>query len=599
MRIVRNKRSLTSARAPTAAAIVTLSALQISLLAQSEPDPPPRVEPVLVTPTQGRPAFVAPGDYLRVVAQLPPGSGDPAIELVARRPRVHRHTLRGTVTRSDGSGSSAVAVLEVPPQTPEQTYDLMIHWTGGELLGRHAVAVRKIDRRVRLVHLSNMNVGEIGTPTFDERLIDEINLFGPTLIVATGDYLDATHPDPERGWRELSDFLARFNAPVLTACGDHDDVAWYSRTLAPNPVGAVRVGPYYGLAIYDLPTRPATQDAAQVAWVAEELGSGGHQLAFVVAHDECPNLLRWWARDGMLDRMVRAGRLGLWFSGGHRDWDGREYLTTVNAARRMLYLRTHQSSASARDGAQGVSHYRVIDLDGERAIQYGQRTETRVHASIPVGQLHHEWDGPNDGSRKRVELTAVNTLPFRLDRLTVRAVVRKHGGVQPWCCGARLKRVVELEDAWVCWLTFDLPDKSMLHAVVGTDTPPVDPSVNVHFVVPQRLALTTQASGDGVTYASAGAWFGAAQLQNVGDVTVEVTPLVRLDGSPIAYRVVEESGPMATAYRLRLAPRQVLTLQLDLSAIRVAPGRRELQVYLQGGASQVPACTPLDVSVTR
>lgn len=567
--------------------------------AQMSPAQPVVAEAVLVTPTQGRPAFVEPGGVLRVVAQLPAESRETTVELVARDAPGHCHALRGALVADDPAGGSVAGDLAVPPEIPEQTYDLVIRWPGGTLLGRHAVAVRRIGRRIRLVHLSNMNVGEIGTPAFDMRLVDEVNLLGPTLIVTTGDYLDATHPDPERGWRELSEFLAQFDAPTLAACGDHDDVACYSRTLAPSPVGAIRVGPYTGLAIYDLPTHPVTDDPAQAEWVEQQLGGGGHRLAFIVAHDECPNLLRLWARRGTLDQMVRAGRLGLWFSGGHRDWDGREYRSIVDAAGHMLYLRTDQSSGSTRDGATGVSHYRVLDLDGERAIQYGRRTDTRVHASIPVGQLQLEWDGPNDGSRTRVGLTAVSALPFRLDRLTARAVVRKHGGVRPWCCGARLERVAELEQVWICWLTFDLPDKGMLHAVVGTDTPPAEPSVTVHFVVPQGLVLKERASGDGVTYATAGAWFGAAQLQNVGQAAVEVTPLVRLDGSPIGYRVVEEAGPVATAYRLRLAPRQVLTLQLDLSAVRVAPGRRELQVYLQGGASQVPACMPLDVTVTR
>ncbi len=81
--------------------------------------------------------------------------------------------------------------------------------------------------------------------------------------------------------------------------------------------------------------------------------------------------------------------------------------------------------------------------------------------------------------------------------------------------------------------------------------------------------------------------------------SAEIAPLVRLDGEVVSYCVVGESGPVASMYHLRLAPQQTVTLQLDLTGVRVEPGRRELQVYVKGGPALTPACWPLDVTVAR
>lgn len=556
-------------------------------------------EPVLVAPTQGRPVFVKPGGVFQVVAQFAQPPRDLRFELVSPGFPRHRRVVSSLATSTGTEEGGLRFDLTVPADVPEQTYDLEVSGGGVALVGRHAVAVQRVGRRVRLVHLSNMNVGEVGAPDFDQRLIAEVNLLAPTLIIVTGDLLDATHEDPAVGWAQAADFLARFDAPALVACGDHDDIGWYSRLLAPSPIGAVQVGPYRGLVLYDVPARPIGADEEQIGWVERELGRGRPPMRFVVTHDESPNLLRYWQQQGTLAPMVRAGRLGLWFAGGHRDWDGREYRAIVDAAAPLQYLRTHQSSSATRDGAEGVSHYRVVDLDGGQAMFYGPTTSTGIPASIPVGRLNVTFDRPNDGSSRRVRLAVTSGLPLRVDHLAARVLLRREGTERPWSLGAHLAHLVEFTALWECWVTFDLPDKGSRRVVVGTGPEPQQPDVEVRFAVPRSLTLRPVESEDGVTYLRAGDWVGMVYLENRGSRAVTVTPVVRLDGERVAYRVVEEPGPLAGAYRVRLAPEQVLTLQLDMSAVRVTPGRRELQVYLKGGPAQVPVCWPLDVAVSQ
>jgi hypothetical protein len=555
--------------------------------------------PMLLSPTQGRPRFVEPGGTFRAVAQFPQAPGNLRVELVARDTPAHRHTLEDQTPNAEADAPERCFTLRVPADVPEGTYDLEVSAAGVALRARHAVAVARLGRRVRLVHLSDMNVGDLGAPDFDERLIAEVNLLDPTLIVVTGDLLDATHPDPAQGWPRLSEFLARFHAPALVACGDHEDPEAYAQWMAPSPMGVIEVGEYRGLLLYDLPGLPITGDDDQLRWVQRQLAGGTWTMTFVVAYDACPNLLRYWQQQGALGPMVRAGRLGLWFSGGHRDWDGQEYRATIDAAAPMMYLRTHAASTVTRDGADGVSHYRVVDIEGDRATVYGDLNAGGAPASIPVGSLRVAFDGPNDGTRTCVTATAANGLRFRLDRLTARVLLRRTGEGQPWCRGAKLERATALGQTWECWVRFDLPDKGVLEAVVGCGPAPAELAVEVRFDMPAALVVKNTLTADGVLCSAAVDWNGSIQLRNTGDRAVEVAPLVRLDGELLAYQVAAESGPLASVYRLRLAPQQTVALQPDLTGVRVAPGRRELQVYLKGGPGMAPACWPLDVTLAR
>jgi hypothetical protein len=151
---------------------------------------------------------------------------------------------------------------------------------------------------------------------------------------------------------------------------------------------------------------------------------------------------------------------------------------------------------------------------------------------------------------------------------------------------------------WECWLAFDLPDKGALRAVVGAGAEPAEPQVDVQFDAPGELTLKAVTSDDGVSHQTT-AWPGTLRLVNTADHPAVVSPLVRLDGGSVPYRVAGAAGPLATAYRLRLEPGQAVTLQPDLSLLRIEPGRRELQVYVQGGLAYAPATWPLDVRMAR
>jgi hypothetical protein len=565
----------------------------------AETEAPEAPEARLLWPTLGRPAFVAPGDAFCIYARMPQATQPPVVSLLCQTSPKHRHLLRAGAEAGRALGDGEALRVEVPAYIVPATYDLEIRWGRSCVVGKHCVAVGTPPERIRIVHLSNMNVGDVGAADFDARLIEEVNLVAPTLIGATGDYLDATHADPVRGWLELGDFLARFDAPAVLACGDHDEMALYSRFVAPSPIGVVEVGRCRGIVLLDHTDNPIERDAEQLHWVERVLTEpNDERVTFVVSHAEAPNLLRCWQRQGRLEQMVRGGGLGVWFAGGHRDWDGREYAGLVTAAAPMLFLRTHQSSTAAQDGAEGVSHYRVVDLAGTRAFLPGEARQGRPPASIPVGRLGVKMDAPNDATRTRLAVTATSSLPYRMEGLAARVLLRPEGDGQPWCQGATLERATRIDGVWECRLRFDLPDKGSLRAVVGTGPEPPRADVQVRIGLPSSLQFAARASADGLRFCSASETSALVYVRNRGEGAVEARPLVRLDGDRVAYRLVNEEGPFATAYRLRLQPGEEVVLELDLSAVRVRPGRRELQVYLEGEQAYTPVCHPLDVEVT-
>ena len=557
--------------------------------------------PQLFSPTLGRPVFVAPGESFQVATNLPPAPAGVKFSLVYARDSRQCYRLEPAENAAAALGQGQPFELRVPPDVPPRTYDLEIRSGQHVLRGRHCVAVGVVGEFVRIVHLSNLNLGDPGAMTFDDGLIDEINLVAPTLIVATGDYLDALHPNPEQGWQTLVDVLTKFNAPILMACGEHDDIAFYSKYVSPSPIGVVNVGRHRCVILYDHMRAPIEQDAEQLRWLDTLLGRRDFaSLTFIVTHSDYPNLLEYWRRNGVLGNRVRTGRLALWFVGGHTDWDNRSYRSLLDEAHPLVYLRTHQSSHAPREGASGISHYRIVDVADNCVILPETRLgQERVPPSTPRGYLSASCEGRSDGSETTLAVSVVNNLPYRLNKLTQWVRLRKIPGGEPWCQGGQLEEVIDLGTCWECALRLSAPDKGSVLAIAGSGPQPATPRIAVQFQTDDTLVFEPRTTAADVSFAALASQAPVVHLTNAGEEPVAISPLIRLDGNPISYRPAEGNATFATAYRLNLPPGDGISLQLDLSAATVGAGRRELQVYLRGLTAVVPYCQPVRVVVTQ
>lgn len=568
----------------------------------AEPASPPTSSPatptsVLLSPTLGRPVFVEPGATFEALAQAPDATEPVTVKLVSTSSPPVNCSLAPPADAASCIPAGRPLLLHVPPDLPERTYDLEITTGTARLFGRHCVAVKRLGQRIRIVHLSNMNIGDLAAPDFDDRLIADVNLVAPDLIVASGDFVDRTADHPDAIWQRLPEFFSRFEAPAFIACGDHDDLQQYSQHVAVNPIGAVELGFLRGFAIYDRPSRPISDDPGQQQWLERALTAAADQrLKFVVTHDDRPNLLLDWQKRGVLEDMISSTRLGLWFCGSHRDWDGVEYADIARQAAPLLYVRTHQSSTATLDGAAGISHFRVLDVTDERVAAPGWNSAAGgAPPSLATGLLTCSTDRPNDGSESRVAVTVTNNHPFRINGLQARVLVAGRPEARPWCLGAELVSSQLIGAVWDCRLRFDLPDKGAARAAVGVGSTPVLPTLSIRFELPAVLRLVPQQTPEGLSYGMAGDVNALIYVTNSGAAAADVTPLLRLDGDVLSYRVVEEAGPSAAAYHLHLPAQGSVTLQPDLSALRAAAGRRELQVYMMGAPAWGPACQPVTI----
>ena len=128
----------------------------------------------LFSPTLGRPLFVEPGRPLLVVVRAPRADESATFDLIPSGQFEPRYRLEPEPGAADKLATGQPLRLSVPPDVPPRTYDLEINAAGLRLLGRHCVAVHGAGRVLRVVHLSNMNIGDAGAPSFDQRLIDEV-----------------------------------------------------------------------------------------------------------------------------------------------------------------------------------------------------------------------------------------------------------------------------------------------------------------------------------------------------------------------------------------------------------------------------------------
>ncbi|MBK8915968.1 MAG: metallophosphoesterase [Phycisphaerales bacterium] len=565
---------------PLARFIAALALCCIPLLAIAEP-------PRIIWPSQGRPLFTTRDTEITIIAELPEGAAATAA-LERGGPAAQRVELSAV---QDAAGADASRLrFTVPADTPQQTWDLVLSVGGRTARARSAVAVRDDLSRIRVVHVSDLNLGAIGAPQIDPRLLDEINLLGPTLVLLTGDLVDITHDDPAAGWDELSAALARLDAPIVAACGEHDDLAQFGRCLAPGPVGSVEVGPHRVLVLYDVPQRPIALDVEQCEWAGAALArSRGRGLTMVLSHSRSAGFLQTLVDADRHRDLLANGRVGLWFLGGS---DPGEHPLAEAVAPTCL-VQTPPASALGRSGAGSEPRFRVLDIAGTRVS--GVREEGgRVVAgdAWPVGRLSVRSDSPPDGSASVVRLLATNNHPFRVEGLRRRIALRADGDSAPWVRGATLLQSARSGNVWQVDLGWSLPDKGAARIVVGTGAAPPDSEPVVRFDIPARITLEALSDGGYCVPAATG---GTVWLRNAQEREVRITPLLMLDAATVAYSVAGVEGGPATAYQLTLAAGQQIALKPAWATGRVRPGGRELQVYLRGGEWWSPICTPLQL----
>jgi hypothetical protein len=536
---------------------------------------------VIQEPSQGRPIFITPGETFYFVMRLPPDvGGDVTFSLRHALEPDLRYPLRPSTPPSYNDQYCSLLLL-VPQSTEPGLYDIEVKTQRGNYTSRRCVkVVDQFRNKFRFVHLSNMNVGGLMAPTFDEMLPREVNLLAPEFIIATGDYTEwARARDDASSWAAVLKFFEQFNAPVFMLCGAHDHEASFTRMVASKPVDKIDYGGYHGLLLLDHAGNPIDQDFSQIQWIENDLRrTRQKKFTFIVSNSDELGLLDIWREAGRLAEFIKEHKIKLMIAGGATDWDYREFADKLKDSGGVQFVRTHASSNAQGDGATGVSHYRVFDVEGEQVsyVYPDDNAVEKLQHSVPAGRLRVHYETPNDGTAPRVSATMQNALNQAFpDAHVWMRVAKGAGGNRPAVAGGRLVQAIDRGKYWACDVAADLPDKGAVRVTAAANPDALPPPLPIEVALdgPRDWAFTSQTTDFGLTYYTSDAP-ATLKLKNTGKSAIACWPVIRVNGS-----IIQPDRKACPRLPITLEPGNAVTLPLTLALRKVSPGRHALQVY--------------------
>lgn len=536
---------------------------------------------VVCEPSQGRPIFRTPGDtFIFVMRVSDRVTGDVGFFLRhAREPQI-RMALKPTTPPSFHE-EYCTLILAIPPNLSPGLYDIEVRASGGSFFARNSVrVVDRFKESFRFVHLSNMNIGDLSAPEFDDQLPREINLLAPEFIVATGNFTEwARARDDAASWHRVLRYFEQFDAPVFMLCGANDHETGFTRLVAKEPIGTIDYGNYHGLLLLDHPGNPIEQDYTQIQWIETDLRRNRQKrFNFLCTNSDELGLLDVWRESGDLERIIKDYRIKLILAGGSTDWDFREFAGKLDGLKDLHFVRTHQSSTSLRDRASGISHYRVVDVDGDRLsyIYPDDNATEKLQHSIAAGRLRAFFAGPNDGSIPSIMVTVQNALnqPFANARLWLR--VAKQGSEKPVISTGRLLQVLDGGSYWACEVEVDLPDKGAVRVMAASNPKEIPPAPKLEITLdgPRDWAFTPAQTDFGLSYFQS-TTKPVLKLTNPTDHRQTVWPVISVNGQ----QLFADSG-VHPRLPLSIEPGRTLDVPLNLQIRRLSPGPHLVQVYL-------------------
>jgi len=523
-----------------------------------------------------------PGETFYFVMRLAPSvSGDVWVSL--------RHALEPTITQplkpatppSYMNDEYCSMVFMIPPDTAPGLYDLELRSGAGTYDSRRCIKiVDGFKTKFRFVHLSNMNVGDLTAPEFDDMLPNEVNLLAPEFIIATGDFTQWSRArDDAASWLRVLQFFEKFNAPVFMLCGVHDHEASFTQFVASKPIGTIDYGTYHGLLLLDHPGNPIDQDLSQLRWIEADLKKNANkQFNFIASNSDELALLDIWRERGDLGEFVKDHKIKMFIVGGSTDWDYKEFADKLAGLGGFNYIRTHESSTCLRDRATGVSHYRVIEVDGDRvAYVYNDDTAAeKLQYSVPTGRLRVFYETANDGSAREITAVVQNALNQAFDNAHVwLRVAKESGATKPTVAPGRLAQVLDAGAYWACDVVVDLPDKGAVKVMAAAqpDELPSPLPIAVQLEGPRDLTFSPERTDFGLEYFSSDAGL-TLKLTNNGKTLQTCYPVVQVNGT-----LLHPDPSQCPRLPLVVEPGESVTVPLVLNLRRVSPGGHAMQVY--------------------
>ncbi len=561
--------------------------------------PTPNIEVnklMILEPSQGRPRIIRAEESFRfmfVKKSFVPQIKTMLVNSLCPQERIRLSVVSPPMVIQDNYW---VMLLKAPALTRPGVYDLLIDLgVGYQRVPRAIKIVKNIKTKFRFIHLSNMNIGQPDAPDFDNRLIDEINLLNPEFIIATGDFLANGRAQGAEGWRRVKKFLAKFNAPSYILCGEQDDFMTYPQEINQSLTGTIDYGNYHFFLLMDTAIRPIEKDKLQINALVNDLKTAKRSImTFLVANSDRLGVIDGLESIGLNPADVFAiGKVKAIICGGSTDWDFSEYMGKLKRAKlagKIDYIRTGQSSTCMENGGDGISRYRVIDVDNSE-IRYIYPEENpiagkKLQYSIPVGRIRIFNKGPNDGSLPTEQITIVNTLNQSFANCQV---IFKLAGNNPNSVIVQNARKTDVfranSNMLIVIANVDLPEKSAVHILATTNRQTAQAyqklPIKFNLIAPPVLTFRQAKSLTGLKYLKGN---GNLQLSITNLSNKRITTAVQVTlagqslilGKPIISKTPLSSKPTNAINGINTAGEDIDILPSGTVRMRVFPSLRHI-----------------------
>ncbi len=451
-------------------------------------------EAEIVAPAFGRPAIVAPGESFNIDV-LTDGAAPTAVELVSSRHQDHRYALAVSNDPAASVGSSATIEnggmhrlrAKVETSVPEGQYDLVVSHGERSATRAHCVSVRRLGARLRVVVIGSIGVGEPCIPRFDSRLVNDINLRGPQVVVLLGGYVASTAANANVEWERLRGELRRIDAAVVAACGAADPLEDFSREFGPSPIGATAIGPHRIVVAYDPPADALSQNSAQRDWLrgvlTTDAGSPKGALLLVGPRAESSDFVRSLVGASPTPTTRRSAGEGAVAAQSLADGGGLTGLLTwviadsAAVSAPSLAPASHLALVRAIPAMPGC---RTLDSAGFSILDFGPSPGGEWRAELTqaqVGELAIDFEMSNDGTVLQLPTRVINRTDRVVEGVVFRARVAKaDAGMRPWAVGGRLIGLADHHEFWEATVSADVPAHAAIRVVVGSgEKPAVNP----------------------------------------------------------------------------------------------------------------------------
>lgn len=472
---------------------------------------------IILSPTLGRPAVVAPGERLSVRIAGVDGQSVSEVRLISPQTPMFAQPLILPSGKQSIVDSIQSLQIVVPRTTPTQIYDLELTVLGRKLISRHAVVVRATNQpSLRIAHIAQLNIDPNGVISLTDEMLSELNRWNVDLIAISAVRLD----NAPRVWKQLTKTIASSQAPLLLAPGEGVDLNAFGTHVTPSLTSRLELGKLRIVAAVSTFERPLSSDAEQLAW------------------------LREWSQ---------------------AKTDIAPYLAVVMDHGVPINVEEHAPEpwVLASDGQHSNAAYRIIDFEPTRATN-----DTPVQNLYDFGTLLAEITPAEDLAPHAVQLVLRNRSAHAITNATQRIVL--NGGEQPWCLGGRLTQVIQVDERIIVDWSGDIPARGVVSAIIGTGEKPTLPSISAAFDTPYQLTPRRAARG---------AW-GTISLRNTSNTSARVRPLVMLNERHVAYRLNGLAEEGSGNFRFHLAAGEEVELELLTLPDQLTTGSYDLQLYL-------------------